>query len=64
MKRLEIVPMSLREANAFVAAHHRHNKPVRGMKFAVGLHSGSELIGVAIASRPIARLCGRRVFDG
>lgn len=50
-----IVPITLRAANAFVQEHHRHNKPVRGWKFGVGLRDDNGLVGVAIASRPIAR---------
>jgi hypothetical protein len=34
---MEIVPISLREANSFVADHHRHAGPVRGHKFSIGL---------------------------
>lgn len=30
---LELVPISLKEANAFVERHHRHHKPVVGHKF-------------------------------
>ena len=30
---LELVPVSLKEANAFVARYHRHHKPVVGHKF-------------------------------
>jgi hypothetical protein len=52
---VNIVPITLRAANAFIAAHHRHNKPVRGWKFGVGLEHEGTLIGVATAGRPIAR---------
>lgn len=34
---LRIVPVTLREANAFVERLHRHSKPVRGHKFAVAV---------------------------
>ena len=34
---LEIVPMTLREANAFVEQNHRHHGPVAGHKFSIGL---------------------------
>jgi len=52
----EIVPVTLRQANAFVAEHHRHSKPVRGWKFGVGLVDASgALRGVALAGRPVAR---------
>lgn len=53
---LGVVPMTLREANAFVEQHHRHNNPTRGGKFAIGASDGTELWGVAIVGRPIARL--------
>lgn len=52
----EIVPVTLRQANAFVAEHHRHSKPVRGWKFGVGLVDRHGVLrGVALAGRPVAR---------
>ena len=42
-----IVPITLKSANAFVAAHHRHAGPTRGHRFSVGLDRGGELVGVA-----------------
>lgn len=53
---MRFIPISLREANSFVTMFHRHNKKVRGFKFAIGLMKGKELIGVAIAGRPVARM--------
>jgi hypothetical protein len=52
---LEIVPVSFRQAVAFIAEHHRHHKPPRGMKFCVGIAAGDELVGVATVGRPVAR---------
>lgn len=52
---LEIRPITLRAAAAFIAQHHRHNKPPRGHKFSVAVHDDGELVGVACAGRPIAR---------
>ena len=52
---MKIVPMTIREANDFVANFHRHNKPVQGAKFAVGASDGEKLVGVAIVGRPISR---------
>jgi hypothetical protein len=52
---LIIRPLTFRAACAFVAAHHRHNHPPRGHKFSVGLYEGADLLGVAMAGRPIAR---------
>ena len=39
---LEIVPMTLREANAFVEQNHRHHGPVAGHKFSIGLSDGAD----------------------
>lgn len=47
--------MTLAEANAFVAAHHRHHHPVPGAKFCVGVATDTEIVGVAIVGRPVAR---------
>ena len=53
---LSLVPMALAEANEYVRLHHRHNVPVRGCKFCVGVVSeAGGLRGVAIAGRPVAR---------
>lgn len=52
---LEVVPVTFRRAAAFVAEHHRHHKPPRGMKFALGLDRDGELVGVAMVGRPVAR---------
>lgn len=52
---LEVVPMTLREANAFVAGHHRHHGPTAGHKFSVGLSDGERVVGVAIVGRPVSR---------
>lgn len=55
MGRLVIVPMSLREANAFVLRHHRHSGPVRGHLVSVGAVVDDVVVGVAILGRPLAR---------
>lgn len=48
-------PVTLREANAFVAQHHRHHAPVTGCRFAIGASDGEKLVGVTIAGRPVSR---------
>jgi hypothetical protein len=53
--RLYHHPISLKAANAFVAQHHRHHKPVRGHKFSIAAHLEDELVGVAIVGRPVSR---------
>ena len=53
---LEIRRVSLREANAFVVAHHRRLGEVRGYFFGLGLFVAGELRGVAVVGRPTARM--------
>jgi len=53
---LALRPVSLREANRFVADHHRHHGPIRGHKFAIAVADRhGDFRGVAIAGRPVAR---------
>ena len=52
---LDIVPVSLAEANEFVLEHHRHHKPVVGHKFSIGCTDGEKIVGVAIVGRPVSR---------
>lgn len=54
------MPISLREANAFVSKHHRHHGPARGHKFSLAVAEGDEIVGVAIVGRPV----GRHLDDG
>jgi hypothetical protein len=48
--------MTIAEANEYVGAHHRHNKPVLSHRFSIGASDGNELVGVAIVGRPVARM--------
>lgn len=64
---LIVTPIGLDEANAFVAKHHRHHKPVPGCKFSVAVSEmlvaalpivtvePGRVVGVAIVGRPVAR---------
>lgn len=55
--RLTIVPVTLREANAYIEATHRHHGTARGCKFSIGVRDDDgTLRGVAIVGRPVARL--------
>jgi hypothetical protein len=53
---LELVPITLAEANEFVRQHHRHHQPVPGSKFQVAVSNGTAIVGVAIVGRPVARM--------
>lgn len=56
MSKFFSVPVTLRSANDFIFAFHRHNgRTVRnGGKFAVGCSDGSCLLGVAIVGNPLS----------
>lgn len=66
--RLWIVPVTLKEANAFVRQHHRHHDPVPGAKFCLAVakeqavtgelarNDPFTICGVAIVGRPVACL--------
>jgi hypothetical protein len=54
--RLLVVPCELDEANAFVAAHHRHLGAVVGHRFSIAVADPDARVrGVAIVDRPIGR---------
>ena len=54
------VPLTLREANAYVVRWHRHHGPARGCRFCLGAVLAGRVVGVAIVGRPLAR----RLQDG
>src|SRR5262249_14059315 len=55
-ERLHVVPVTLRDARAYVNAHHRHLRAPAGGKLAIGVRDDRErLRGVAILGRPVAR---------
>lgn len=60
--RFEARWVTLREASAFVAKHHRHHVPPQGGIVAIGLFfpSTDMLIGVAIIGRPVSRVLEAR----
>lgn len=52
---LEIRPISIAKANAYVEQLHRHHGKKTGCRFAIGCYEGGVLHGVAICSNPVAR---------
>ena len=52
---MTIIPITLKQANAFVIDNHRHHGKTAGCKFALGLINAKDLVGVAICGRPISR---------
>lgn len=55
--KLEAVPVTLREASAYIDRHHRHNAGPQFHKFSICLRAPGEPepVGVAVASTPKAR---------
>lgn len=53
---MKVVPITLKQANAFVIQNHRHHGKVQGCKFCIGaVDDKGELRGVAITGRPVSR---------
>lgn len=55
---LQLVPITLKDANALVRRWHRHHKPTQGGLFAVAVavEGAQEPCGAAIIGRPLARM--------
>lgn len=47
---LELVPISLKEANKFVEEYHRHHKPVVGHKFSIAVAENERIVAFAMGS--------------
>ena len=52
---LEIVPVSLAQAKAFIREHHKHCRPPAGWRFGAGVRNGRQLVAVVTVGRPVAR---------
>ena len=59
-KNLKCIPLTLKEANAFVIEHHRHSKQCRGHRLSLGAVYKDELVGAAIIGRAINRYLDNR----
>lgn len=55
-EKMTVERIGLDEANAFVAEHHRHHKPVVFHLFSIGASLNGKIVGVAIVNRPVARM--------
>lgn len=54
---VKLEPTTIKAANAFVAAHHRHHKPVHGARFALRVVDDDGAVrGVVIVGRPVSRV--------
>ena len=53
---LELSPITLREAFAYVEANHRHHNAPQGGMFAIAIAEEDSVRGVVIVGRPVARM--------
>ena len=53
---LRVVPVTFREAAAFVRRHHRHHRPARGCRFTLAVADADAIRGVAVVGRPVSRV--------
>lgn len=61
-EKLLIRPITIAQAAQFVFDHHRHSDPPQGGKWAIACMRGDELVGVAIAGRPVSKVLQRRGY--
>jgi hypothetical protein len=52
---LELVPVTFKDACAFIAKYHRHHLPPQGHKFSLAVALGGTIVGVVTVGRPVAR---------
>lgn len=52
--KLEVQPISFRDACAFVARHHAHCKPPMTWRWGSALFNGCSLVGVVMVGNPVA----------
>lgn len=52
---MEVHPITLKEANAYVEQYHRHHDKVVGHKWSIAAYKDGHLCGVAIIGRPTGR---------
>lgn len=52
---MHAIPLTQKQAAAYVAEHHRHHKPARGDVFRIGAEKDGILVGVIQCGRPSAR---------
>lgn len=56
---IEIRPLTRDAANAAILAWHRHHKPVRSHRFAIGAYVDGRFVGAVIVGNPVAASLAR-----
>lgn len=52
---LQVVPITIKDACAFITQNHRHHSAPQGALFALAVASDNQIVGVATVGRPVAR---------
>lgn len=64
MPILEVRPLELREANAYIEEHHRHHGRVQGHRWSLGCYDeNGTLVGCAVMGRPTSGVDPKRVLE-
>lgn len=58
---MEVIPLTIKQANEFIEKYHRHHKKVIGAKFCIGALKNSKLVGVSVVGRPKARMLDNKL---
>lgn len=62
--KLQVRPISFRDAARFVGRHHSHSRPPLTWRFGFGIWNGRVLMGVAMIGNPVARaFMGRNLVE-
>ena len=56
MVKLDLQPITYKEACRFIETWHRHHLPPQGWKFGIAVNDGSNVVGVITVGRPVARM--------
>jgi hypothetical protein len=56
MAKLELQPITFKEAQRFINKNHSHHRAPSGWVFGVAVNDGEKIVGVAMAGKPLARL--------
>lgn len=54
--RLQLVPLTLKQANELVGKWHRHHNLAVGHRWSIGVRVDGELVGAVTVGRPVARM--------
>ena len=54
--KLQLQPVTQKEANEFITRWHSHHLPPQGWKFGIAVNNSERVVGVITVGRPVARM--------